>query len=57
LSSIFSIADRVIMLDAARKAIIAEGNPAELRDHSPNRWVRQFFNREAEPATASATLS
>jgi phospholipid/cholesterol/gamma-HCH transport system ATP-binding protein len=55
LSSIFAIADRVIMLDGATKAILAEGRPAELRDHSPNPWVRQFFNREAEPATAATS--
>jgi len=57
LSSIFAIADRVIMLDAARKTILAEGRPAELRDHSPDPWVRQFFNREAVPATGPAVSS
>ena len=57
LSSIFAIADRVIMLDAKTRGIIAEGRPAELRDHSSNPWVRQFFNREAEPAVAPATAS
>lgn len=51
LSSIFAIADRVIMLDAKTRTILAAGRPAELRDHSPNPWVRQFFNREAKPAT------
>lgn len=57
LSSIFAIANRVIMLDGNTKGIIAEGRPADLRDHSPNPWVRQFFNREAEPATAPATAN
>lgn len=57
LSSIFAIADRVIMLDGARKKILAEGKPAELRDHSPDPWVRQFFNREAAPATKSTASS
>lgn len=47
LPSIFTIADRVIMLDKRTKSIIAEGQPDHLRDHSPNQWVRQFFNREA----------
>ena len=54
LQSIFAIADRVIMLDPVSKGIIGEGKPQELRDHSTNPWVRQFFNREAEvpqPAT------
>jgi phospholipid/cholesterol/gamma-HCH transport system ATP-binding protein len=49
LQSIYAIADRVIMLDGRTKSIIAEGRPAELRDHSPDPWVRQFFKREAEP--------
>ncbi len=47
LPSIYKIADRVIMLDAHTKKIIAEGNPVELRDHSDNKWVRNFFNRKA----------
>jgi len=48
LPSIFTVADRVIMLDKNTKTIIATGSPAELRDKSPNPWVRQFFNRQAE---------
>ncbi len=43
LSSIFTIADRVIMLD--KQTIVATGNPHELRDHSANPRVRQFFSR------------
>ena len=50
LASIFSIADRVIMLDRRTKGIIAEGDPRELRDESDDPWVRQFFHREAELA-------
>jgi phospholipid/cholesterol/gamma-HCH transport system ATP-binding protein len=48
LPSIYTIADRVIMLDKRVKKVVAEGKPQELRDHSDNPWVRQFFNREAE---------
>ena len=48
LPSIFTVADRVIMLDKNTKTIIATGRPSELRDKSPNPWVRQFFNRQAE---------
>ncbi len=48
LQSIFAVAHRVIMLDKKVKGIIAEGDPAFLRDHSQNRFVRQFFNRRAE---------
>ncbi len=45
LQSIFAIAKRVVMLDKKSKGIIAEGDPAYLRDHSQNRFVRNFFNR------------
>jgi phospholipid/cholesterol/gamma-HCH transport system ATP-binding protein len=52
LASIYTIADRVIMLDRRTKGIIAEGDPKVLRDTSDNPWVRRFFRREvaAEPA-------
>jgi phospholipid/cholesterol/gamma-HCH transport system ATP-binding protein len=50
LPSIETIADRVIMLDKRTQSIIAEGLPQELRDHSDNPWVRQFFNRQVEAA-------
>jgi phospholipid/cholesterol/gamma-HCH transport system ATP-binding protein len=46
LASIELIAGRVIMLDKRVKKIVATGRPQELRDHSDNPWVRQFFNRE-----------
>jgi phospholipid/cholesterol/gamma-HCH transport system ATP-binding protein len=52
LSSVFAIADRVIMLDKRTKGIIAEGDPRALRDSSDNPWVRQFFRREAEAEAA-----
>lgn len=50
LPSIYTIADRVIMLDKSTKGIIAEGNPQWLQEHSDNPLVRQFFNREVHPA-------
>jgi phospholipid/cholesterol/gamma-HCH transport system ATP-binding protein len=45
LASIYSIADRVIMLDKESKGIIAEGDPKMLRDQSADPRVHQFFNR------------
>lgn len=48
LPSIFTIADRCIMLDKRVKRIVATGNPKELRETSDNAWVRQFFNRATE---------
>ena len=50
LPSIETIADRVIMLDKRTQRIIAEGRPQDLRDHSENPWVRQFFNRQVGAA-------
>jgi len=47
LASIYSVADRVIVLDPQIRGIVAEGAPAWLRDHAPQPWVRQFLNREA----------
>jgi phospholipid/cholesterol/gamma-HCH transport system ATP-binding protein len=44
LESIFTIADRCLMLDAKAKGVIAEGPPAELRDTSTNPTVSAFFN-------------
>jgi phospholipid/cholesterol/gamma-HCH transport system ATP-binding protein len=51
LASIYTVADRVIMLDKRTRGIIAEGDPKVLRDTSDNPWVRQFFRREAAPDT------
>jgi phospholipid/cholesterol/gamma-HCH transport system ATP-binding protein len=47
LPSIFTVADRCIMLDRNVKTIVATGKPHELQANSDNPWVRQFFNREA----------
>ena len=46
LQSIFSIADRIIMLDKTAKGIIAEGDPKWLKDHSTDPRVIDFFNRK-----------
>lgn len=48
LPSIYKIADRVIMLDAKTKKIIAEGKPAELRDTTKDVWVKNFFSRKSQ---------
>jgi phospholipid/cholesterol/gamma-HCH transport system ATP-binding protein len=45
LESIFNIAHRVLMLDKAARGIIAEGDPRELKDHSDDPRVVNFFNR------------
>ena len=46
LDSIFSITDRVAVIDKKEKTIVAEGDPRELRDHSENTFVRRFLNRD-----------
>jgi len=48
LASIFAIAHRAIMLDKSVKKIIAEGKPFDLKEHSDNPLVKDFFNRQAE---------
>jgi phospholipid/cholesterol/gamma-HCH transport system ATP-binding protein len=47
LPSIFTIADRCIMLDGEAKTIIAEGDPRQLRDAATDPRVHAFFNRQA----------
>ena len=53
LASVFTIADRVVMLDAKTHKIIAEGDPIQLRDNSNNPMVRAFFNRTSAEASGS----
>ena len=45
LSSIFNVVDRAVMINREAGTIVAEGAPAELRDHSEDPWVRAFLNR------------
>jgi phospholipid/cholesterol/gamma-HCH transport system ATP-binding protein len=47
LASIFSVADRVVVLDPNLRGIVAEGTPAWLRVNAEQPWVRRFLNREA----------
>ncbi|HEY7089983.1 MAG TPA: ATP-binding cassette domain-containing protein [Tepidisphaeraceae bacterium] len=47
LPSIYTIADRCIMLDARVKTMVADGPPTVLRDESKDPWIRAFFRREA----------
>jgi phospholipid/cholesterol/gamma-HCH transport system ATP-binding protein len=51
MASVYAIGDRVIMLENG--AIVAEGEPMELRDHPPNDYVRTFFRREPQKAQAA----
>jgi phospholipid/cholesterol/gamma-HCH transport system ATP-binding protein len=48
LETIFNVAHRIIMLDKETKGIIAEGDAKELKEHSQNHRVRNFFNRQVE---------
>lgn len=52
LDSIFSIADRLIMLEREAKGIIAEGDPSELLQSSQDPRVQEFLQRRTVlPAT------
>lgn len=51
LPSIYTIADRVIMLDKGGKKIVATGRPQDLRDHAANPLVRRFLNPGASGQT------
>jgi phospholipid/cholesterol/gamma-HCH transport system ATP-binding protein len=46
LPSIFTIADRMIMVDRQTQGILAEGRPQDLKEHSEDSRVRRFFHRE-----------
>jgi phospholipid/cholesterol/gamma-HCH transport system ATP-binding protein len=48
LPSIFTIADRVIMVDSETKGILARGRPQDLKERSDDPRVRRFFNPELE---------
>ncbi len=50
LASIYSIADRVIMLDRGEQGIIAEGAPRELAERSRDPRVTDFLHRGDRPA-------
>ena len=45
LASIFTIADDSIFLDAESRTVRAQGNPTELREHSPDPKIRTFLTR------------
>lgn len=46
LSSIFNVADRVILLDKDSQSIIDQGDPRKLKTTSAHPWVRQFLGNE-----------
>jgi phospholipid/cholesterol/gamma-HCH transport system ATP-binding protein len=48
LQSIFAIAHRVIMIDKDAQGIIAEGDPRDLKEHTEDPRVHNFFNRQPE---------
>ena len=48
LDSIYSVADRAIVLDAKTKTIIAEGDPRIMRDETKDPWIKEFLNRSGK---------
>ncbi len=47
LNIILNVAHRIIMLDKSAKGIVAQGDPKELKEKSPDPVVQNFFNRQA----------
>ncbi len=47
LNIILNVAHRIIMLDKSARGIVAQGNPRELKEKSPDPVVQNFFNRQA----------
>ena len=45
LDSIFAIGDRALMLDKARRTLVADDSPENLLKNSSDPWVRNFMNR------------
>jgi phospholipid/cholesterol/gamma-HCH transport system ATP-binding protein len=46
LDSIFTVADRVIVLDKVTKGIVASDNPHVLHKETQNEWVKRFLTRD-----------
>ena len=47
LDSIFTVADRVIILDKKTKGIVEEGNPKQIRENTKNSRVKEFLTRSS----------
>ncbi len=47
LSSVFAIAERVVLIDREARNVIAEGTPQELREQRSDPRVWNFFNPRA----------
>lgn len=48
LDSIYTVADRAIVLDAKTKTLIAEGDPRIMRDETKDPWIKEFLNRSGK---------
>ena len=57
LASIFTIADDSIFLDAETRTVLAQGNPKELRDHSPDAKLHRFLTRGDAPDSPATTAA
>jgi phospholipid/cholesterol/gamma-HCH transport system ATP-binding protein len=54
LHSIFKIVKRCIVLDKVSRSILAEGDPRELRDKSPDPSIQRFFSRTSDSTSTQA---
>ncbi len=57
LRSIFTIANRVVMLDARSHRMVAVGAPTELREGCADPWVRGFLKAENSTQLATEAIS
>lgn len=57
LPSIFKIVDRCAVFDRARRAMVALGRPAALRDASDDPFVRRFFGRGEDAGRGARALN
>ena len=53
LDSIFGIGERLVLLDREKRGVIADGKPADLREHSEFASVREFLSRGGNRAAPS----
>ncbi|MBE6370373.1 MAG: ATP-binding cassette domain-containing protein [Lentisphaerae bacterium] len=56
LDSIYSIADRAVLLDKTTRTIAAVGDPRELRDTCTTPWIKDFLTRKGMTGIKTAQI-
>jgi phospholipid/cholesterol/gamma-HCH transport system ATP-binding protein len=47
LDSVFTVADRIVMIDKKIKGIVTDGEPRDIMNNSTNSWVKEFLTRSS----------